>query len=68
MESNWSLVFTDTDVQHLNFLKKLLDDQNIPSRLVDRSDSVFPTIGESELYVDSSFEAQALRILEDFQK
>ena len=44
-------------------LQNLLEEHNIPVQILNKSDSVYPTLGESELYIDESRLDEALELI-----
>ena len=44
-------------------LQNLLEEHNIPVQILNKSDSVYPTLGESELYIDESRLTEAMELI-----
>jgi len=67
MDSNWTLVLSDSDSTHVKIVQNLLDSEGLSTSMVDHSDSSFPTNAESELYVKNEDADRALILIEEFQ-
>ncbi|MEX1189687.1 MAG: DUF2007 domain-containing protein [Bacteroidia bacterium] len=63
MSINWKLIYTDSDIQRISYLRGLLEENNIAAQVINKIDSVYPSIGSAELYVDSQFTEQALNLI-----
>ena len=44
-------------------LQNLFEEHNIPVQILNKSDSVYPTLGESELYIDESRLSEAMELI-----
>jgi len=44
-------------------LQNLLEQHNIPVQILNKTDSVYPTLGESELYIDESRLSEAMELM-----
>jgi hypothetical protein len=44
-------------------LQNLFEEHNIPVQILNKSYSVYPTLGESELYVDESRLTEAMELM-----
>jgi hypothetical protein len=44
-------------------LQNLLEEHNIPVQILNKTDSVYPTLGESELYIDESRLSEAMDLI-----
>jgi hypothetical protein len=42
----------------------LLEENNIPAQVINKIDSVYPSIGSAELYVDSNMTDKAMQLIE----
>jgi hypothetical protein len=67
MDSNWTLVLSDSDSTHVKIIQNLLDSEGMTTSMVDHSDSAFPTHAESELYVKNEDADRARALIEEFQ-
>jgi hypothetical protein len=67
MDSNWTLVLSDSDSTHVKIVQNLLDSEGLTTSMVDHSDSSFPTNAESELYVKNEDAERARVLIEEFQ-
>ena len=65
METNWKLLAKNSDLQYITILSNVLEEKGIKSNVINRTDSAFPSLGESELYVDEKKYDQALEIVND---
>ena len=48
-------------------IQNLLEEHGIPCQIINKSDSVYPTLGESELYVDVTYQTEAFKLVETMQ-
>jgi len=63
METNWKLLAKNSDLQYITILSNALEDEGIKSEVINKTDSAFPSVGESELYVDEKKYDEALVIV-----
>ena len=63
MQIHWIVFLSDTNITRLVMLQNLLEEHNIPVQILNKSDSVYPTLGESELYIDESRLDEALELI-----
>jgi hypothetical protein len=63
MHIHWIVFLSDTNITRLVMLQNLLEEHNIPVQILNKSDSVYPTLGESELYIDESRLDEALELV-----
>ena len=63
MQIHWIVFLSDTNITRLVMLQNLLEEHNIPVQILNKSDSVYPTLGESELYIDESRLDEALELV-----
>ena len=63
MQIHWIVFLSDTNITRLLMLQNLLEEHNIPVQILNKSDSVYPTLGESELYIDESRLVEALELI-----
>jgi hypothetical protein len=64
MSIDWKLIYTDSDIQRISYFKGLLEENNIPAQVINKIDSVYPSIGSAELYVDSNLTDKAMQLIE----
>lgn len=60
------LLCSDARQEHMYLLNEILVANNMRTSLIDKSDSVFPSVGESEIYVHADDYIQALALMEEF--
>jgi hypothetical protein len=65
METNWKLLLINSDIQYINLLNNKLEASGITSQVMDKSDSMFPSVGESELYVSQNDYDRAVEIVNE---
>jgi hypothetical protein len=63
MQIHWIVFLSDTNITRLVMLQNLLEEHNIPVQILNKTDSVYPTLGESELYIDESRLSEALELI-----
>ena len=63
MQIHWIVFLSDTNITRLVMLQYLLEEHNIPVQILSKSDSVYPTLGESELYIDETRLDEALELI-----
>ena len=63
MQIHWIVFLSDTNITRLVMLQNLLEENNIPVQILNKSDSVYPTLGESELYIDETRLDEALELV-----
>lgn len=62
----WTLVYTGTQVHDVEFVKALLDENNIVSVIVNKQDSAY-LIGDVELYVSFADAFKASQFINDLK-
>jgi hypothetical protein len=67
MEKDFIKVFTSTDPYEADIAHDILDENNIQSVVLNQHDSMFPSIGEVEIYVHENDEAAALELLKNMK-
>ncbi len=65
MEIQWIVIASDTNLSSLYLLQNLLSLHSIPTQILNKMDSVYPSIGEAELYIDSAYRIKALQLIHD---
>jgi len=63
MQLHWIVFLSDTNITRLVILQNLLEEHNIPVQILNKTDSVYPTLGESELYIDESRLSEAMDLI-----
>ena len=63
MQIHWIVFLSDTNITRLVMLQNLLEEHNIPVQILNKTDSVYPTLGESELYIDESHLSEAMDLI-----
>jgi hypothetical protein len=63
MQVHWIVFLSDTNITRLVMLQNLLEEHNIPVQILNKTDSVYPTLGESELYIDESRLTEAMELM-----
>ncbi len=63
MQIHWIVFLSDTNITRLVMLQNLLEEHNIPVQILNKTDSVYPTLGESELYIDESRLSEAMELI-----
>lgn len=63
MEKDFIKVYTTTDPFQADIAHDILNEYNIHCVILDQHDSMFPTIGEIEIYVHENDQETALDIL-----
>ncbi len=63
MQIHWIVFLSDTNITRLVMFQNLLEEHNIPVQILNKSDSVYPTLGESELYIDESRLTEAMELI-----
>jgi hypothetical protein len=67
MSANLKLVYTDSDLQRISIYRNYLVEQGIEAHIVNKKDSMYPTIGSIELYVNAEAEQKAIELLESLE-
>ena len=63
MQIHWIVFLSDTNITRLVMLQNLLEEHNIPVQILNKTDSVYPTVGESELYIDETRLDEAVELV-----
>ena len=63
MQIHWIVFLSDTNITRLVMLQNLLEEHNIPVQILNKTDSVYPTLGESELYIDETRLDEAVELV-----
>jgi hypothetical protein len=63
MQIHWIVFLSDTNITRLVMLQNLFEEHNIPVQILNKTDSVYPTLGESELYIDESRLSEAMELM-----
>lgn len=67
MSANLKLVYTDSDLPRISIYRNYLVEQGIEAHIVNKKDSMYPTIGQIELYVSSDDSEKAIEILDNLE-
>lgn len=63
---NLILLCADARLEHLYLLKDFIEASGIEVQIMEKADSVFPSVGESELYVKKEDLETAQKLMEEF--
>jgi hypothetical protein len=63
MDIQWTLIVNDPNLTRLYMLQSMLEQHDIPVQVMDKGNSVYPTLGEGELYVDETCRLKALTLI-----
>jgi hypothetical protein len=63
MEKDFVKIYDGAEEYQAVMAVELLEENNIEAVIVNHHDSIFPSLGEAEVYVHKDFEAQAIEIL-----
>lgn len=63
---NWILLCADNRLQHLFLLKEFLENQGLEVNIMEKDDSAFPSVGESELFVKNKDFEIAKKFMTEF--
>lgn len=63
MKEGWILVYTTLEEYQARIADDILKQNGIESHVVNKPDSVLPSLGEAELYVPAEKAEQALAVL-----
>ena len=67
MEKDFIKIYTSTDPYQADMAHDILDENNIQCVVLNQHDSMFPSIGEVEIYVNEKDEPAALEILKNMK-
>jgi hypothetical protein len=67
MSANLKLVYTDSDLQRISIYRNYLVEQGIEAHIVNKKDSMYPTLGSVELYVNAESEDKAIQLLDTLE-
>ena len=65
MKENWVKIFTSDQVYKAKLAEDVLKQNGIESHIVNKPDSVLPSIGEAALYTLPEKAEAALKVLQD---
>ncbi len=60
---DWKKIFSTTQLAYATMVAGLLEEQGIPTNLLNKQDTSYVFLGEVELYTPSIFEEKALSII-----
>jgi hypothetical protein len=67
MEKDWVKIFTSKDVNYTNILKAMLEENGIAAFVLNQQDSLYPSVGQVVLHVDTGDVIKAKHLI-DAQK
>jgi len=63
MSIEWKLIYTDNDYQRIVLMRNFLEEQGVEAQIINKIDSLYPSIGSAELYVNANATEQAIALL-----
>lgn len=65
MERNgdWVKIYESGNVNHVNIIRMMLIEHDIPCVVLDKKDSIYGTFGQAELYTKSEFVMRAIQLI-----
>jgi len=60
---DWKKIFSNTQLAYAAMVAGLLEEQGIPTKLLNKQDTSYVFLGEVELYTPSIYEEKALSII-----
>jgi hypothetical protein len=60
---DWKKIFSNTQLAYTTMVAALLEEQGIPTKLLNKQDTSYIFLGEVELYTPTIFEEKALSII-----
>jgi hypothetical protein len=60
---DWKKIFSNTQLAYTTMVAGLLEEQGIPTKLLNKQDTSYIFLGEVELYTPTIFEEKALSII-----
>lgn len=67
MEKDFVKVYDGAEEYQATIAVELLKENNIEAIVINHHESMFPSLGESEVYVHKDFEIQAVEILKQLK-
>ncbi|MFT4973879.1 MAG: hypothetical protein ACI9JY_003091 [Saprospiraceae bacterium] len=65
MKENWTVVFSAKEVYQVKIAEDILKQNGIESHILNKPDSVIPSIGLAELYTPNEKAEAAIKVLKD---
>jgi hypothetical protein len=65
MKENWTVVFSAKEVYQVKIAEDILKQNGIESHILNKPDSVIPSIGLAKLYTPNEKAAAAIQVLKD---
>ena len=60
---DWIKIYTSSQLARASMIVSVLNENNIPAKLLDRKDSAYVFLGEAEVYIPEEFTSVATEIL-----
>ena len=60
---DWKMIYTDSNLSTAAMVAGLLNEKEVPAKLLNRKDSAYVFLGEAEVYVPDEFVSIAKEIL-----
>ena len=60
---DWKKIFSNTQLAYTTMVAALLEEQGIPTKLLNKQDTSYIFLGEVELYTPTIFEEKVLSII-----
>ncbi len=65
MKDNWVKIYSSSDLVKVKIAEDVLKREGVISHIESKPDSMFPMLGEAELYTTAENAEQAIRILKE---
>ncbi len=62
MSKKWVRIYSSTDSIHINILRNLLEEHDIPTSIINKQDSMYP-IGHLELHTFQEMAVKAINLI-----
>lgn len=62
---DWKMIFSSSDLAAASIVSSILNEHEIPARVMDKKDSAFVFIGKAEVFVPVVWEEKALALIAD---
>ena len=66
-DQNWIPVFSTTTPFQAEIVKQMLNSNGVEAVVLNKQDSSYPTIGEAQVFVQTSDESTAKRLIEEIE-
>ena len=67
MDKNWNVVFTSNELYMAEIVRQMLQNNGIESVVINKLDSVYPSIGHVEVMVETYNQSRAEQLLKEFK-